>query len=145
VWLKTHIENRHIRAVLPVTIGPSDPNDISIEWDVLPSIAAVAAERINSSMSDMKEKVAELQHVQQQAYADALANISDPVLRAQSQEMAARFGIQVPTTAPAAPAVPAAPARDVASDLARLQQLHTSGVLSDDEFAAQRTKLLDQI
>jgi hypothetical protein len=41
--------------------------------------------------------------------------------------------------------VPAAPARDVASDLARLQQLHASGVLSDDEFAAQRTKLLDQI
>ncbi len=42
-----------------------------------------------------------------------------------------------PTPAPAAPA-----ADDVPAQLEKLAQLHTSGVLSDEEFAAGKAKIL---
>jgi len=43
---------------------------------------------------------------------------------------------------PAAPAPAAAPSNDMVSRLSELSQLHTSGVLTDDEFAAAKQKLL---
>jgi Short C-terminal domain len=42
--------------------------------------------------------------------------------------------------APAAPAAPAAP--DPMEQLEKLAQLHTQGILTDEEFAAQKAKLL---
>jgi hypothetical protein len=45
--------------------------------------------------------------------------------------------------APAPPAAPAAPSEaDVISQLTKLGELHASGVLTDDEFAAQKAKIL---
>jgi hypothetical protein len=44
---------------------------------------------------------------------------------------------------PAAPAAaPAAPATDLTSQIEQLAALHTAGVLSDEEFAAGKAKLL---
>ena len=47
--------------------------------------------------------------------------------------------------APPAPPAPeaAAPAEDMTSELERLSSLHDSGVLSDDEFAAAKAKVLN--
>jgi len=39
-------------------------------------------------------------------------------------------------------AAPPAPARDVNADLQKLADLHKSGVLTDEEFAAAKKKLL---
>ena len=48
-----------------------------------------------------------------------------------------------PQQAPApAPAAAAAPADDTTAELERLAQLHQSGALTDDEFAAAKSKLL---
>jgi membrane protease subunit (stomatin/prohibitin family) len=45
--------------------------------------------------------------------------------------------------APAAPAVPAAaPTKDVTTELQKLADLHKSGVLTDEEFAAAKKKIL---
>jgi hypothetical protein len=45
--------------------------------------------------------------------------------------------------APAPPAPPApAPAADLTAQLAQLGSLHTSGVLSDAEFASAKAKIL---
>ena len=46
--------------------------------------------------------------------------------------------------APAPPAAPAPPEgqQDVIEQLKQLGELHTSGVLTDEEFAAQKAKLL---
>jgi membrane protease subunit (stomatin/prohibitin family) len=44
--------------------------------------------------------------------------------------------------APAAPAVPAVPTKDVTAELQKLADLHKSGVLTDEEFAAAKKKLL---
>jgi len=41
-----------------------------------------------------------------------------------------------------APAAPAAPAGDTTAELERLAQLHQSGALTDEEFAAAKAKLL---
>jgi len=47
-----------------------------------------------------------------------------------------------PPPAPPAPAA-AAPAEDMTSELERLASLHSSGILSDDEFAAAKAKVLN--
>jgi hypothetical protein len=43
---------------------------------------------------------------------------------------------------PAAPVAPAAPAADPIEQLKELAALHSQGVLTDEEFAAQKAKLL---
>ena len=48
---------------------------------------------------------------------------------------------QAPAPAPA-PAAAAAPADDTTAELERLAQLHQSGALTDEEFAAAKSKLL---
>ncbi|MCU0299266.1 MAG: SHOCT domain-containing protein [Candidatus Nanopelagicales bacterium] len=47
-----------------------------------------------------------------------------------------------PAPAPAAPAPAAESMDDKISQLKQLAELHTQGVLTDDEFAAQKAKLL---
>lgn len=43
---------------------------------------------------------------------------------------------------PAAPAAPAAPAEDPYDQIAKLSKLHDSGALTDEEFAAEKAKIL---
>ena len=45
--------------------------------------------------------------------------------------------------APPAPATALAPARDPYADLKELARLHQAGVLTDDEFATEKAKILD--
>jgi hypothetical protein len=65
---------------------------------------------------------------------------------AQSQQAAAveqakqQGAAEAMAAAPAAPA--AAPAKDVTAELQKLADLHKSGVLTDEEFAAAKKKLL---
>jgi membrane protease subunit (stomatin/prohibitin family) len=58
---------------------------------------------------------------------------------AQQQQQAQAQPMQA---APAAPVAPAAPAKDVTAELQKLADLHKSGVLTDEEFAAAKKKLL---
>jgi hypothetical protein len=62
-----------------------------------------------------------------QAYQQGLADA-----QAQQQQVAP----------PPAPAPQAAPGTDLTSQLQQLAQLHTAGVLSDEEFAAAKQKLI---
>ena len=56
-----------------------------------------------------------------------------------AQQMAAQ---QAPAPAPAPVAAPAAPAGIDMAQLKQLGDLHTAGVLSDEEFAAAKAKVL---
>ncbi len=59
------------------------------------------------------------------------------------QDQAAYEQQQPVYAAPPPPPAPAAPAADdVPAQLEKLAQLHTSGVLSDEEFAAGKAKIL---
>ena len=65
--------------------------------------------------------------------------------QAQVNEQAQQaYAATQPAAAPAPPPAPAAaaPADDTTAELERLAQLHQSGALTDDEFAAAKSKLL---
>jgi len=77
--------------------------------------------------------------------AGTATTVSNRVSRRQANKWQAQdeqqYAQQAPAPAPA-PA-PAAPAEsDMISQLKQLGELHDSGVLTDDEFAAQKAKLL---
>lgn len=62
---------------------------------------------------------------------------------AQAYEQQQYAAAQPPAPPPAAPPAPAAPAQsDLTGQLARLGELHSQGVLSDEEFAAAKQRLL---
>jgi membrane protease subunit (stomatin/prohibitin family) len=66
--------------------------------------------------------------------------VSGRVARRQNARWAEQEQQAAPEQAPAAPA--AAPAADPIAQLKELGELHQSGVLTDEEFAAQKAKLL---
>ena len=72
--------------------------------------------------------------------------IADLQDQADAQEQAGYYDDQAPPPPPAYAPPPAAPVSsggdDVASRLQNLSQLHDSGALSDDEFAAAKQKVL---
>lgn len=67
--------------------------------------------------------------------------VSGRVNRRQQQRWAAQEEQQAPAQAPVAPAA-AAPEEDPIERLKQLGQLHESGVLTDEEFAAAKAKIL---
>jgi uncharacterized protein HemX len=91
-----------------------------------------------------------VQHHQQQKYAQQNAAAQ------QQQDMAYRQGVAdaqaqqqqyappPPQYAPAPAPAPAAAGSDLTAQLEKLAQLHTAGVLSDEEFAAGKAKLLSR-
>jgi hypothetical protein len=82
-------------------------------------------------------------HGQQQKYANQDAAAQQQYDQAYQQGAAdaqAQQPVYVPPTAPA-PA-PAAPESDLTAKLQQLADLHASGVLTDEEFAAAKQKLL---
>jgi hypothetical protein len=76
--------------------------------------------------------------------------VSNRVSRRQANRWAQQgtmpgYGYDEPEPAPPAPApAPAAPAADPIEQLKTLADLHTQGVLTDEEFAVQKAKLLGQ-
>jgi multidrug resistance efflux pump len=86
---------------------------------------------------DAKAQAAADQQAAQQAAFEAQAQTAEL-----QQQMAAMQAQQAAAQAAPAPAAPAAGGDDLNSQLERLSGLHQSGVLSDDEFAAAKAKLL---
>jgi hypothetical protein len=75
--------------------------------------------------------------------AGTATSVSNRVSRRQARRWAAEDpGYADPGYAEPAPAAPAAPAADPIAQLKQLGELHAQGVLTDDEFAAQKAKLL---
>jgi hypothetical protein len=79
------------------------------------------------------------------AVAGTATVVSNRVSRRQGQRWAEQDAQKQAEQAPpeqAAPAASAAPAPDPIAQLKELGELHQSGVLTDDEFAAQKAKIL---
>ena len=62
--------------------------------------------------------------------------------QAQYEQQQQQYAQPVYAAPPPAPAPPAPAADDVGAQLEKLAQLHTSGVLTDEEFAAGKAKIL---
>jgi hypothetical protein len=77
--------------------------------------------------------------------AGTATSVSNRVSRRQARRWAAEedpgYAEPAPAPAPAAPA-PAAPAADPIAQLKQLGELRDQGVLTEEEFAAQKAKLL---
>lgn len=73
--------------------------------------------------------------------AGTATTVSNRVSRRQQGRWAEQEQQQQPQQAPA-PAAPAAPAEDPMARLKELGQLHESGVLTDQEFADAKAKIL---
>ena len=76
---------------------------------------------------------------QAERFADRDANIYAQRTQAYEQQMYQQSAYE----APAAPQAPAAPApNDVISQLRQLGELHEQGILTEQEFAAQKARIL---
>jgi hypothetical protein len=73
--------------------------------------------------------------------AGTATSVSNRVSRRQGQRWAQQEAAAYPEPAYQEPA-PAAPAPDPIAQLRELGELHAQGVLTDEEFAAQKAKLL---
>ncbi len=78
-----------------------------------------------------------VQRRQAEKYADRDAGIAAQRTASYEQQVAA----QAPAPAPAPAAAPA-PATDIVGELTSLAQLRDQGILTEEEFAAQKAKIL---
>jgi hypothetical protein len=75
--------------------------------------------------------------------AGTATSVSNRVSRRQASRWAAQEAPAYPEPAPGYPEpAPAAPAADPIEQLRQLGELHAQGVLTDEEFAAQKARLL---
>jgi hypothetical protein len=84
-------------------------------------------------------------HQQQKAYAAQEQQAYEAQQQQAAMDAAAAQAVaNAQAAAPPAPAAPAAPGGgdDLMAQLTQLGQLHAQGILSDDEFAAAKAKLL---
>jgi hypothetical protein len=144
LYLRTHIHSRRVGPMLPVTLNPQDPSDIEILWDNCPNLSDLAVEKFGQATEKVQARVADALTLQQNSVTSAINDVQDPVLKAQVEQMWSKLGVDTSAGTPAAPAPPAA-SPDVAGDLERLQKLRDSGILTEDEFTAQRAKILNSI
>ncbi len=95
------------------------------------AVVAGTATAVSGAMSSNQQKKAQAQYEQEQYQA---AQQQAAMQQAAQQAVAAQTA--------AAPSAPVAPAVDVVAELQKLAALKDAGVLSDDEFAAAKAKLL---
>ncbi len=103
------------------------------------AVIAGTATAVHRGMSGAMDSRAQAQ--QQEAAAQEAAFQSQQDVQALQNQMAAMQAQQA-QAAFAAQAPPAAPGNDLMAQLQQLSQLHESGALNDDEFAAAKAKLL---
>jgi hypothetical protein len=77
------------------------------------------------------------------AIAGTATAVSNRVSRRQGERWAQQEEQQLQQQAPAAPAAPAAGGQSVIDQLKELGELKAQGILTEEEFAAQKAKLLN--
>ena len=98
------------------------------------AVVAGTATAVSGSVQRHQQEKAQGQYEQQQYEAQQQqAQVNAAAQQAVAQQQAA---------APAAPAAPAAGGVDIVAELPKLAGLHQQGILSDEEFAAAKAKLL---
>jgi hypothetical protein len=108
---------------IPVRVDEDDPSEVHILWDEIPGILQHAAQKLKEDVAAAKAKVEALPHEREMFLPNAVA---DPAMRAQMIAVMKQAG------APQA------------EELERLNALHESGVLNDEEFAAETRRFFGQ-
>ncbi|KTR74604.1 hypothetical protein NS234_18700 [Microbacterium oxydans] len=100
------------------------------------AVVAGTASAVSGAVAGGQQRKAQAQYEQQQYQAAQQQAQIDAAARAAAAQFAA-----APPAPPAAAAAPA-PAVDVVGELQKLAGLKEAGILTDDEFAAAKAKLL---
>ncbi|SFS01275.1 Short C-terminal domain-containing protein [Microbacterium sp. cf046] len=100
------------------------------------AVVAGTATAVSGSVSRHQQEKAQGQYEQQQYEAAQ----QQAQIDAAAQAAAAQYA--QPAAAPAAPAAPAAGGTDIVAELQKLASLKDAGILSEEEFAAAKAKLL---
>jgi hypothetical protein len=124
---------------VPVDISPKDPAKVKIRWDEVAGIEAITP-LIRERSAQLVEMIAApiLTTTSTQAYEGLLALIPDPARRAEAEKQLAE-GLQR-----AAGETPGATV-DPIDELTRLGERRAAGDLSEEEFAAEKARLLGEI
>jgi hypothetical protein len=102
-------------------------------------VAGTAAATVGAVSGHQQKKAMERQ---QEAAEDAQVAQSQQDIAAMQEQMAAMQAQQAQQSVAAAGPPPSAAGTDMMAQLNQLSQLHTQGVLNDEEFAAAKAKLL---
>lgn len=97
------------------------------------AVVAGTASAVSGAMSNNQQKKAQAQYEQEQYQA---------AQQQAAMQQAAQQAVASQMAAAPAPVAPAAPAVDIVAELQKLAALKDAGVLSDEEFAAAKAKLL---
>ncbi|WP_348789119.1 SHOCT domain-containing protein [Leifsonia sp. NPDC080035] len=98
------------------------------------AVVAGTATAVSGGMQRRQQNRAQEQYEQQQYEAQQQ--------QMEMQQMAQQAAAQQAAAAPAAPAVAAGGGDDMMAQLQQLASFHSQGILSDEEFAAAKAKLL---
>jgi hypothetical protein len=108
---------------LPVEFHESNPAKVKIDWHQVPNLFQRALKELHEDVAEAQARLDALPQQRETFLANAVA---DPAVRAQMEAVMKQAG------APQA------------ADLERLNALHQSGVLDDEEFAAETRRLFGQ-
>lgn len=158
---------------LPVTVDRAQPDKIRIEWDEVKTAAdenwemaqqiaagggsglgsfpglgnatVVSSESVTIDLSDGMDE-SERQTLQSLGIdADALSSGAAALRAAMQSDGIAPMAASVSQFGAASTPTPPPGERDLTSELQKLASLHASGVLTDDEFAAAKKRLLENL
>jgi hypothetical protein len=121
---------------VPVEVG-DEQGDVKVLWDELPDLFEQTLHKLRHDVADAQVNLAAMSDADSGYLASAIA---DPGMRAQMAGMMKQFGMDEGDGFAALEAMPAV-GGGAAADLGRLQELHDSGVLTDDELAAEKARL----
>jgi hypothetical protein len=115
---------------VPIKVMPDDPQRIAVHWDAQKANNAAAGGDMAAAMQGMQ---------------NIYNGTPDAALRRAMAERGGAPSGPIPAPAPAAPPAHAAGGGDVASRLAKLNELRQQGLVTEAEFQAKKAELLEQI
>lgn len=135
--------------VLPVTVDRANPQRLKIDWDQIEDSGTQAARSAEALAAQLRGEGGQGATGMGALFGGAtVINVSGREPTEEQKAKLRMLGIDPSqiggTTAPgqAASGAPPPPEDDIVEQLSKLADLHTSGVLTDAEFAAAKTRVL---
>jgi hypothetical protein len=100
VYMRKSLRRGHLGPVLPVAIHPDKPDDIEIPWKYAPDMTRALAEQLRSEAEAAEGTADRIIAATNAAAEHALEGVTDPAVRARTEDMLKKFGMASGTGAP---------------------------------------------
>jgi hypothetical protein len=128
---------------LPVAVDPHDPKKVEILWDRSPGLVELAAQRLHAFGDQLEARISD-GPLDASAYDELLSAIGDPAMRAEVRKQVALALRGTTFTHPDEWGGQRAD-EDPLDRLKRLGELRSTGAVTEEQFAAEKAKLLQQM